>query len=513
MSKEKQTTDKIQKRREETEKRIAALKAKDGTKKPLKTGSRLGRYLFPVTVVVLVLVLAVWIAFSMGIPERLAKPITVGEYKVGTVEYNYYYANNMSQFANMGLIPQTSTGHYDLSQKAGFSDKDETWAEVFARMTKETIQETYIRADQAKKAGIELNNENQKMVDDTIAATIKQSGDEVKANNLLVDQYGPGASLDSLREIMERAMLATQFGTEHPKTYDIGKDEVETYYDENTDKFDNVSFRSYIFTLPKPAEDEAELSEEEKTTKSKELKNQAEEFLDAITDENSFVEELPKFLSEEDADSYTDDPDKTLQTIKKGSIADKDMAEWLFETDRETGDKTMLEGSNNNYTVVYFISRQKNEIKLPTVRHILIGVDRDTATEDEKKAALEKAEETLDKIKSAEDMETIGDEMVANGESAESNRYEDVAYGQMVEEFNDWIFDTDRKTGDTDIVETRYGYHVMYFEKFNDNPVWYKEADDALRSEKFDAEMKEWAESDEYKVTEDAGALKYVKQY
>ena len=33
----------------------------------------------------------------------------------------------------------------------------------------------------------------------------------------------------------------------------------------------------------------------------------------------------------------------------------------------------------------------------------------------------------------------------------------------MVAAFNDWCFDSSRKPGDTGIVETTYGYHVMYF--------------------------------------------------
>ena len=41
--------------------------------------------------------------------------------------------------------------------------------------------------------------------------------------------------------------------------------------------------------------------------------------------------------------------------------------------------------------------------------------------------------------------------------------YEDVQEGQMVAEFNDWCFDEARKPGDTGIVETSYGHHVMYF--------------------------------------------------
>ena len=33
----------------------------------------------------------------------------------------------------------------------------------------------------------------------------------------------------------------------------------------------------------------------------------------------------------------------------------------------------------------------------------------------------------------------------------------------VVEAFQDWSLDESRKTGDTGIVETDYGYHIMYF--------------------------------------------------
>ena len=33
----------------------------------------------------------------------------------------------------------------------------------------------------------------------------------------------------------------------------------------------------------------------------------------------------------------------------------------------------------------------------------------------------------------------------------------------MVTAFNDWCFDSARKSGDTGIVETTYGYHVIYY--------------------------------------------------
>ena len=33
----------------------------------------------------------------------------------------------------------------------------------------------------------------------------------------------------------------------------------------------------------------------------------------------------------------------------------------------------------------------------------------------------------------------------------------------MVDSFENWCFDESRQVGDTDIVETSYGYHLIYF--------------------------------------------------
>lgn len=49
------------------------------------------------------------------------------------------------------------------------------------------------------------------------------------------------------------------------------------------------------------------------------------------------------------------------------------------------------------------------------------------------------------------------------GSNTNGGLYEDVAEGDMVEEFNDWCFDEARAAGDTGLVKTRFGYHVMFF--------------------------------------------------
>lgn len=110
------------------------------------------------------------------------------------------------------------------------------------------------------------------------------------------------------------------------------------------------------------------------------------------------------------------------------------------------------------------------------VRHILIypeGADGSTIFtqefSDEAWAAGEaSAQALLDQFLAGEQTEEAF-AALANEHSQDpgSNQvgglYENVTEGEMVQAFNDWCFDEARQVGDTGIVKTEYGYHVMYF--------------------------------------------------
>ena len=53
----------------------------------------------------------------------------------------------------------------------------------------------------------------------------------------------------------------------------------------------------------------------------------------------------------------------------------------------------------------------------------------------------------------------------------------------MVPEFNDWCFDANRKPGDTAVVTTDYGCHVMYFVGTSDTTYRDHMIESTLRSE------------------------------
>lgn len=108
------------------------------------------------------------------------------------------------------------------------------------------------------------------------------------------------------------------------------------------------------------------------------------------------------------------------------------------------------------------------EIQLPTVRHILYKAVRnskteaDNATKEEISEAKAKAEATLAAIYSYDDMVLAGDRDFTAKVAAEASEYV-VSKGMMVPEFEQWCYDPARKVGDTGIVQTDYGFHVMFY--------------------------------------------------
>ena len=124
------------------------------------------------------------------------------------------------------------------------------------------------------------------------------------------------------------------------------------------------------------------------------------------------------------------------------------------------------------------------------VRHILIypeGADSSTIfsqefSEEAWAAGESSAQAILEQFLAGEQTEDAFAALAnENSQDPGSNQngglYEGVTEGQMVTAFNDWCFDTARQPGDTGVVKTEYGYHVMYF--VGSTPLWkqYVESD------------------------------------
>ena len=131
------------------------------------------------------------------------------------------------------------------------------------------------------------------------------------------------------------------------------------------------------------------------------------------------------------------------------------------------------------------------------VRHILITpestpVDGSTTGEttisDEAWADAEaKAKEILSQYlagdKTEDSFATLANENSQDpGSNTNGGLYTGVSQGQMVEAFDAWCFDDGRQVGDTDIVKTSYGYHVMLY--CGSATVWQEQVKSDILTEK-----------------------------
>ena len=160
----------------------------------------------------------------------------------------------------------------------------------------------------------------------------------------------------------------------------------------------------------------------------------------------------------------------------------------------------------------------KSDLPNVNVRHILIESktadeegEEEPSDEEQAKADQEAEAEAQRILKEWEDgdatEESFGE--LANtystdpGSNTTGGLYENVFPGQMVEEFNDWCFDSSRKPGDTGIVKTDYGYHIMYYVGTTDVYYWKQAVESDLRYERYDEALQEIVDQVSVEYTED----------
>ena len=128
--------------------------------------------------------------------------------------------------------------------------------------------------------------------------------------------------------------------------------------------------------------------------------------------------------------------------------------------------------------------------KYVDVRHILVKVEGGTTdengvttySEEEWAACKTEAQALLDQWLAGEKTEdsfaALANESSEDpGSNTNGGLYENVYVGQMVEPFENWCFDESRAHGDYGLVQTSYGYHVMFY--VGSEPMWvsYAESD------------------------------------
>ena len=460
---------------------------------------RLYTTIFAVAIAVMILVVIVSRVFGTGLIPRSTTALTVGESEISAAELNHYYIDSVNNFLTqagdmVSLFGLDTTKALD--EQFYNEAEEQTWADYFLDTATTSAQSMYAVYNAAKAEGFQLSEEGKASID-TAVDNMKLSAAMYgfgSTDAYIGAMYGDGCNEKTFRQYAEVQMTAQEFS--------VAKNESLTYDDaalraEEAKNFNAYSAFNYNYVYLAASSFYEGGTEDEKGNKTysdaeKEAGRAAAEAAANTLAAATTVEELDAAVAALELTSTTKSTRCDNQQYASVSSV---LSDWITG-DRKAGDITVIpnettthnhEGEEctgeedttvvNGYYVVLFDSKNDNLTELVNVRHILVSFEGGTTDEStgvttysdkEKAAAKTKADEILAAFTAGEATEdafaALATEKTTDPGSKENGGlYEKVYPGQMVPAFNDWCFDAARKTGDTGIVETEYGYHVMYF--------------------------------------------------
>ena len=468
-----------------------------------------------VIVLVAILVIAATIGATQfiktsGMREKNTVAMTVNSNELSNADLNYFYIDAVNNFYSQNGSYVSIFG-LDVTKPLNEQTYDEasgqTWADYFVDMAKSNATSVHALADAAAAAGYTLPAEQQETADSIIYSMEAYSTlyGYTDAESYLKAMYGMGADLDSYRSYVEKSVLADAFQADYSESLTYADADLRAAEAENFNKYSSFAYNYYYLSAASFQESEAPTDEEKAAARAA-----AEEAAKTLTaDTITTAEELDAAIAALPVNEGKTAASTRYDANLYGNIA-KVVAEWLSDSSRKEGDLTYLKNAAtaedgtetvNGYYVIRFDSVTDNTFALKNVRHILVNFEGGTTdemgmttyTDEEKAAAKTAAEEILAQWKSGEATEASFAGLAAEksgdpGSTANGGLYEDIYPGQMVPAFDAWCFDESRKAGDTGIVETEYGYHVMYFSGNSDTNY----RDYQIRNELRSNDLTEW---------------------
>lgn len=391
-----------------------------------------------------------------------------------------------------GIDPATADLKTEkLPEQAG---EDKTWFEYIMEQAKNSAEQLLVLKESADAASYTMTEEDKQTVEEKVSAAD-------------ISSYGEGVTEEDVRTMYEMQMLVTSYVSHVMDEMQFTDAELEAYYEENKQSFDTCGLMGYNIYFQTKAETTADTEAESETEAEtqmpqKDAKKLADELM-AIKEHDAFEEKVKDiYLNYEHQDeAMVDSMLSQIQSDSFGYQEGYELADWAFGEGVKAGDTYMIE--NDDHYSVYLMTREpsRDDTSTVNVRHILFMPSDSSSASEEEDATSETSGKTLEDCrKSAEDVlkewESGDKSEESFGELAEKytedpgskstgGLYEGVSPGEMVTEFNDWCFDPSRKTGDTGIVETSYGIHVMYFSGTGE-PIWKTNAKSQLKNQNID---------------------------
>ena len=437
-----------------------------------------------IAVIFVIVGIVVTVANSKVI-ERSADAVTIGNETYTAADVSYFYNTIYNSFVSQNSYYLSV---YGLDTSKSLKEQDcpvtdgGTWYDYFRDQALESLKSYALLAQKAEAEGFDASEEVEQSVQETLSdldASAASAG--YTRAQYIKAVCGPLVNEKVFERNVRLAALAQAYSVDYVNSLTYSDDEIQAAYDADPKSYQSADIEYILFKSG--AEDDA--TDEEKAELLEQAKQKAETALSRYAQGEAF-------------DAIGEDMEGTYAHVANVTNGTSDMLTWAFDDARQEGDTTVASYGENGYYAVLFHSRSRNDYHAVSVRHILVDSE-------------EKANEILQQYNDGEKTEDAFAALaVANSTDSNASSgglYTGIYKGQMVSEFENWCFDSARQAGDVGIVQTDYGYHVMYFVSTSENPYWY---DQALNSLKNTAYSEWYSSATEGVEAEKLDGMKYV---
>lgn len=431
---------------------------------------------------------------------------TVDGQKISIGMYDYYYASIVSyyeQYASYGYYSLDTTKDYSKQYTTDDDGNKISWQKFFETEALKEVKQITTYYSKALEEGVTLTSAQKKTIDKQIS-TLKDSASQ---NDVSLDQYikanfGTYCSEDTIRIMLEQYYLSANYKGKFKCETKVTDNDVDKYYNDHKNDYKKIEF--YYIASPYDATDDNSKNESIKTAEKIMAKMKDKKSVIALVPEvySSYIDSQVKSSMAQDStltekkarEEAVKSYESNVVTTVSGSDSpfDDKMNTWLFSDDTKVGSKKYYidESAGYIYIVLKTSKASVEEDETYTVRHILVAPEsgsnsssstseKTEYTDEQWAAAKKKADSILAKFnktdKSEYEFAKLAEQYSTDSASTSSGSndsfgglYESVTLGQMVPDFEKWSIDDSRKYGDTGIVKSDYGYHIMFF--INDCP-------------------------------------------
>lgn len=431
---------------------------------------------------------------------------TVDGQKISIGMYDYYYASIVSyyeQYASYGYYSLDTTKDYSKQYTTDDDGNKISWQKFFETEALKEVEQITTYYSKALEEGVTLTSAQKKTIDKQIS-TLKDSASQ---NDVSLDQYikanfGTYCSEDTIRIMLEQYYLSANYKGKFKCETKVTDNDVDKYYNDHKNDYKKIDF--YYIASPYDATDDNSKNESIKTAEKIMAKMKDKKSVIALVPEvySSYIDSQVKSSMAQDStltekkarEEAVKSYESNVVTTVSGSDSpfDDKMNTWLFSDDTKVGSKKYYidESAGYIYIVLKTSKASVEEDETYTVRHILVAPEsgsnsssstseKTEYTDEQWAAAKKKADSILAKFnktdKSEYEFAKLAEQYSTDSASTSSGSndsfgglYESVTLGQMVPDFEKWSIDDSRKYGDTGIVKSDYGYHIMFF--INDCP-------------------------------------------